>query len=251
MVASDSQAQVQKPTREELVLDTIEMLEKGEESEEYLDSISELKATDLHTGLAIEYIAEYWKKTEDNSFINGILPKTYSRDEGLCIVIMGFKLKEDGTPEEELIERLKVGLEAANEYPKAHVLVTGGGTAAGNKTATEAEVMADWLVENGLEADRLIIEKASLTTEENAIFSINILKQYFPKIKELVIVTTDYHIGLSSLMFEAKIALDYEDLENAPRVVGNVAYMQRVFRSYNRTSCANCLKRLYAGNTKE
>lgn len=40
----------------------------------------------------------------------------------------------------------------------AYVAVTGGGTAKNNPNATEADQMAAWMIANGLDENRLIVE---------------------------------------------------------------------------------------------
>ena len=76
--------------------------------------------------------------------------------------------------------------------------------------------MAAWLVEHGLSEDRLIIENRSKTTCENAVFSYEILQKDYPQIDTMAIVTSDYHIPLGCLLFEAWFLLEAEG--NAPAI---------------------------------
>ena len=69
----------------------------------------------------------------------------------LCIVIMGYDLRDDGSMKEELIDRLVVGLSSALKYPNAYVAVTGGATS-DVPGVTEAGQMAQWLMERGLQS---------------------------------------------------------------------------------------------------
>ena len=70
------------------------------------------------------------------------LPDGLPDDDSLCLVALGFQLNPDGTMREELVERLKVVQAAAEQYPKAVIVCTGGGTAADAPDATEAGRMA-------------------------------------------------------------------------------------------------------------
>ena len=58
-----------------------------------------------------------------------------------ALVILGQRLKADGSMKDELIRRLKVGLDVSEQYPNAYVVCTGGGTAKENKEVTEAGQM--------------------------------------------------------------------------------------------------------------
>ena len=143
----------------------------------------------------------------------------------LCIVALGFQLNPDGTMRDELIERLTVVKNSAEKYPHALIVCTGGGTAAENKSATEAGKMAEWLIENGIAAERVIVEDKSLTTAQNAIYTFDILTERYPQVKELVIISSDYHIATGTLLFEAEAILLAEKAgAETVHVVSNAAW---------------------------
>lgn len=128
------------------------------------------------------------------------LPEGLPQDNSLCIVVFGYALNSDGTPARELIHRLEVALSAAQQYPNAYILCTGGGTAE-NSSATEAGVMADWLVAQGIAPERILQETRSLSTTANAQRSFALLKNY-PQIQSLALVSSDYHIRRCAVVFE-------------------------------------------------
>ena len=136
------------------------------------------------------------------------LPDDLPQDDTLVIEVLGFALQKDGSMREELIHRLETALACAQQYPNAYVLVTGGGTASQAPEATEADAMAAWLLEHGLDESRLIIENRSKTTCENAVFSYEILRQDYPQVHTMAIVTSDYHIPLGCLLFQAWFLLN-------------------------------------------
>ena len=138
----------------------------------------------------------------------------------LCLVALGFQLNPDGTMREELIERLKVLLAAAEQYPQALIVCTGGGTAADDPAATEAGRMAEWLKVQGVDPARIIVEDHSLTTAQNAIFTFDILKERYPQVKQLAIISSDYHIATGALLFGAEMILRDSDIE----IAGNAAW---------------------------
>ena len=172
-----------------------------------------------------EQIMALWKEVSSGLPVNeNVLPDGLPDTDELCIVALGFQLNPDGSMRDELIERLKVVLNSAEKYPNAKIICTGGGTAAENEEATEAGRMAEWLAENGITPDRIFVEDESKTTAQNAMFSLNILEENCPQVRQLAIVSSDYHIATGTLLFEAESILRAGDGQDRFRVVSNAAY---------------------------
>ena len=152
--------------------------------------------------------------------VNAQLPDGLPEDDSLCLVALGFQLNPDGTMREELIERLKVLLAASEKYPKAVIICTGGGTATDDPTATEAGRMAEWLKLQGVDSTRVIAEDRSLTTAQNAIFTFDLLAERQPQVKQIAIISSDYHIATGTLLFGAEAILRDSEIE----VVSNAAW---------------------------
>ena len=129
------------------------------------------------------------------------LPDGLPQDDSLCFAVLGFQLLYDGDMAPELLGRCETALQALRQYPKAYVAVTGGGTAFGNRKATEADVMAAWFQAQGIAPERIIIENRSLTTDQNAVNTCAILTESYPQIREIVVITSDYHMALGRMMF--------------------------------------------------
>ena len=171
-------------------------------------------------------IMALWKSTDNDLEINyDVLPDGLKDTDELCLVVLGFQLKADGTMKDELVQRLKVALASAEKYPNSYILCTGGGTAAGNAAATEAGQMAKWLIENGISTDRVIVENRSRTTPENAIFSYEILRRDYPRVNQIAIISSDYHIATGVLLFGAETILGAgEDGREKIEVISNAAW---------------------------
>ncbi|MBE6753688.1 MAG: YdcF family protein [Ruminococcaceae bacterium] len=188
--------------------------------------LTELKSMDMDTGTRWQYIMDYWRYTTNQLTLNyDALPADVADGQSLCIVVLGFQLNADGTMQEELIGRLTTALHCAQTHPEAMILCTGGGTAYGHPEITEAGEMAKWLIENGVDEGRIIIENASRTTAENAMLSYGLLRTYCPQVNRLAIVTSDYHVAWGALLFQAQSILSAED-PSAPAVsvISNAAY---------------------------
>ncbi|HWQ30831.1 MAG TPA: YdcF family protein [Negativicutes bacterium] len=114
------------------------------------------------------------------------------------LMILGGGLKKDQITL-TVQERLLTGIRYLEEYPEAKVIVSGGHGF--GQTVTEAEAMEEYLITEGISADRIISEDRATSTMENFIFSREILERYGePKDNRLVIVTNDFHMFRSKLL---------------------------------------------------
>ena len=165
------------------------------------DITRQMKELDPKQGSIWEKILFDWSWiNSDMPVFEGTVPDGLPEDNSLCIVVMGFGLNEDGTIRPELEDRLVMALTFALKYPNAYVLVSGGQTGAVDGV-TEAGQMAAWLQSKGLEADRIIQEKQSLSTTANAVNCYKLLTGSYPQVNAVAIVTSDYHIAQSCAMF--------------------------------------------------
>jgi len=177
--------------------------EASAEIENQLDTLASL---DPEEGALWRQIMDSWVWINEEMPVNtGVLPEGLPADDSLCIVVLGFGLKDDGSMKPELIHRLEVALRSAEKYPEAYVLCTGGETSR-MPGISEAGQMGQWLLEQGLEENRLILETASLSTMENAKNSLSILWRDYPQVDSIAIVSSDYHIRWGSAVFSTAAA---------------------------------------------
>ena len=199
----------------------------GSEAETHIQSLlKELRTVDADAADRWERILALWKTANTELTVHDrVLPDGLPDTDTLCIVALGFQLEPDGTMRGELVERLKVVKESAEKYPRALIVCTGGGTAAQDETATEAGKMAEWLKENGIAEERILVEDRSLTTAQNAMYTYDILTERYPQVRQLAIVSSDYHIATGTLLFEAEAILRAEKAgAEAMHVVSNAAW---------------------------
>ena len=180
-------------------------------------ALAGLAALDPALGEKWTRIMDLW---ETPVVVRDALPDDLPEDDSLCLVALGFQLNPDGTMREELVERLRVLLAASRKYPRAVIVCTGGGTAANDPTATEAGRMAEWLELQGVDPARLIVENRSLTTAQNAIYTFDLLAAQHPQVKQIAIISSDYHIATGVLLFGAEAILRESDVE----IVSNAAW---------------------------
>jgi Uncharacterized conserved protein len=218
-----STAEFERPIIDQIITNYGNSGEASSEENEAL--FSELRDINPVTADKWGSILDVWADVNDGMTINeDILPDNLPDTDELCIVVLGFQLNPDGSMRDELINRLNVALASAQKYPNAYVLCTGGGTASRNETATEAGSMASWLEENGIASDRIIVEDLSVSTAQNAIYSLGILTSQYPQVNSIAIVTSDYHIPDAALLFEAQAILICQH-DSRIEVISNAAYM--------------------------
>lgn len=103
------------------------------------------------------------------------------------IIVLGAQVKESG-PSVVLRYRLDRAVSYLKENDNTLVIVSGGKGI--NEPATEASVMKEYLVNNGINEERIIIEDKSNTTKENLINSKKITRDN----KSIGIVTNNFHM---------------------------------------------------------
>lgn len=165
-------------------------------------------------------ILDYWGAATTDMPVNyGSVPGDLDSGNQLCLIVLGYQLNPDGSMKKELVNRLETALKSAKKYPDSYILCTGGGTATAAPEITEADAMAQWLEEKGIEKERIIVENRSLSTSQNAILSYQILTEQYPQITEAAIISSDYHLPWGIILFQAQFTLG----EHPITVVSNAA----------------------------
>ena len=107
------------------------------------------------------------------------------------IVILGTGI-EDGVPSPHLRMRLIVAIGAAEHYPEAAIIPTGGLDA--GQPVTEARAMAAYMEARGIVSERIIIEPRATSTYENLIYSRPLARG-----DHTVVITSGFHTLRASL----------------------------------------------------
>ena len=103
-------------------------------------------------------------------------------------LILGAQIRQNG-PSIVLKRRLDIAIDYLKKNPDTKVIVSGGQGA--NEPMTEAQGMAEYLVEHGIKESRILKEDKSRNTSENLSFS----SAYLDKEQdEGVIVTNSFHV---------------------------------------------------------
>lgn len=210
------------PSTDALVADLIAYYRDYQEdaTTDILRTLDEIKKIDPAQYEAWGKIMRYWSYVNTDMNVNvGVTEDGLPQDDSLCIVILGFALNPNGTMKKELVDRLEAGLASAEKYPNAYVVVTGGGTAAGNPNVTEGGLMGDWLLEHGLAKGRLIVENRAPDTVGNATNTFQILTDKYPQVNSIVMVTSDYHVPRGCILFYSKFVLSALENDKKPLTI--------------------------------
>jgi uncharacterized SAM-binding protein YcdF (DUF218 family) len=131
-----------------------------------------------------------------------------------CIVLG--EMLVNGEASKNLEARIQATQNALAEFLVSDVIISGGDTAQVNKT--EAYVMKQLWDQSIYESKKfrflrgVHLEQQSISTCQNALFSIPILKKI--KVDRIVLVTSDYHIPRAKLIFEQVFSTDAAELLN-------------------------------------
>lgn len=195
-----------------LVAKLIYYHQNGAETDELriLSSIKEISESEYEKWNSV---METWTWIENDMVENvDVAPAGLPNDNTHAFVVLGFALKENGEMEDELVGRLQVALDSATKYPNSYVLVTGGVIKNG---WTEGDRMYEWLTNNGLDSSRIIVEKASSNTAENAAFSFEKLYNDYD-INTVSIITSQYHLKRSSILYYTQSLISAETYNKEP-----------------------------------
>ncbi len=91
----------------------------------------------------------------------------------VAIVVLGFGLNANGKMAPELVNRVSAGKSQAEITTTAPIVVTGGGA---QERYHRAAAMKAWLIDNGVDATRIVTEDKSGSTVANAQYTSEILR---------------------------------------------------------------------------
>ena len=117
------------------------------------------------------------------------------------VIVLGAGI-EGRKPSRSLLDRLEATLDYLNAYPDAVAIVSG--SQGPDEPCPEADVMADWLISNGVAPERVIRETEADNTRENLENSFAIIESRGGDAAQgVAIVTSEYHLYRAKRMAEA------------------------------------------------
>lgn len=123
-------------------------------------------------------------------------------DDCEYLMILGGDVIGADTPSPQLLARMEKAAPWLNEHPGVIAVPCGGCFRDGQKKS-EAKIIADYLVANGVDESRIILEDKSTTTFENFIFALEIIKNHSgreTKETQIAFLSSSYHMHRAALI---------------------------------------------------
>lgn len=121
---------------------------------------------------------------------------TYNED---AVIVLGAAV-HGKTPGLTLKKRLDAAVKYHSENPDALIIVSGG--KGFQEDIPEAEAMQSYLIENGVDRNKIIKEESATDTYENFLFSKALADRNFNGDYTVAYITNEYHIFRSRLCAE-------------------------------------------------
>lgn len=150
----------------------------------------------LYSSIAIYFTAFFISYL----LISWLMKISFKRKQNYLIFVLGTDIDDEGRVKSDLRHRLNSAIHfyhslSATQQNESYFLVSGGNAAANGMT--EAEVMAAYLIGQGIQKNRIILEKSARNTEENIVFTKPLI-QNLGQNKKLIIVSSTYHLPRTS-----------------------------------------------------
>jgi len=130
----------------------------------------------------------------------------------LVAVILGNRINDDGSMSEIMLKRLQTAIYVYKTFAPDKIILSGG-VANSKVNMSESQMMYDYLAENGVPCEILVQEDKSLTTKQNAEFSVPIAAK--SGATKLLVCTSTEHMKRSYLN---PIKLFENQLSNYPHI---------------------------------
>ena len=141
-------------------------------------------------------------------------------------IVLGAGINGD-QPSKTLARRLDAAADYMEEHPQTRLVVSGG--LGRGKTMTEAAVMQQYLLQRGIASQKIILEEASTTSEENLRNTARILRELSGEEKPpLLIFTSDYHLYRAQILARPYYSAVYGIGAESPALV-RINYMLREY----------------------
>ena len=134
------------------------------------------------------------------ALLGAVLSGAYDHISGepQVMLILGCQVKEDG-PSILLRDRLEEALDYLEDHPDLTVVVSGG--QGPDETTSEAQAMADYLIANGVDGEKILLEAFSHNTAQNFSYS----KQHLDEAQidysdGILVVSNGFHLTRARML---------------------------------------------------
>ena len=219
-----------------LLLDLLEAYEKhsSQVQDRLLFDLETIKAVSTRDYNVAKAIADHWADVyldteyhlnmyHDDGKVTEMIDSGIPDTSSHAFVVLGYELK-DGEMTEELKGRCKAAAAAAKMYPNSILVCSGGATGSNNpEHHTEAGMMRAYLADQcGIRSNRIFTDERAMTTAENAVNTLAILKN--KGIRTMTIVTSSYHQRWGQVLYNAMSAVYGQQYGYMPEIISNYCF---------------------------
>ena len=124
------------------------------------------------------------------------------RDDPQVMVILGCRVMPEGHPSILLQDRLDTALDYWEEHQDIAIVTSGG--QGSNEPTSEAQCMADYLMDGGVPEDQILLEDQSHNTKENFLYSKELLADEGIDVGEtdVLVVSNGFHLTRARMLAE-------------------------------------------------
>lgn len=143
-----------------------------------------------------------------SALLGAVLYGSYDhvRGDPGVMVILGCQVKSWG-PSILLQDRLDTALEYWEEHPDITIVVSGG--QGPDEHISEAQAMYDYLVEQGVDEEQILLEDQSHNTVQNLSCSIKLLaEEGFDTTDDMIVVSNGFHLTRVRMLWERVCGTD-------------------------------------------
>ena len=143
------------------------------------------------------------------------------------VVVLGCQVFPDGHPSLMLRGRINAAYDYLTAHPDALCIASGG--QGEDEPMSEAECIRDHLVAGGIDADRILLEDRSTSTEENMRYSLPMLRSPETDVESVGIVTNDFHVFRALCLARKNGGFTFYGVPARSTVFGFIHYAMREF----------------------
>lgn len=170
-------------------------------------------------------------------------PQQRAEGVGAVLVVLGNEPLDDNTPTVDMLARVNKAVAFAREHPGSLLLFTGGPTA--GKT-TEARMMADIAIAQGVSTNAIRLEEKARSTQENALLAARMVTALAPR--RVLIVSKQDHLDWAMPIFrKVDVFVAAEPLACTVNRADSIAQMEEYLKKRENSRVRERLEQLRSG----
>lgn len=137
----------------------------------------------------------------------GLHSRNSIQGEPELMIVFGCKVEAWGGPSMLLQDRLDTALDYLEKNTDTVAVLTGG--QGKDESMTEAQAMANYLMEHGIAQERLLLENNAHNTWENVNCTLKLLEENgYEATQDVILVSNGFHLARTTMLWERAVGED-------------------------------------------